>query len=54
MNIVGGIDVIQLSWLAIALAIWYWLVRIGAGLLAKSQGPLGSLGSATLKVIPGG
>lgn len=54
MNIVGGIDILQLLWLASALALVYWGMRIGAGLLAKSEGPVGAVGTAALKVIPGG
>jgi hypothetical protein len=54
MNIVAGVDVLQLIWLALALAVTYWLMRLGAGLLAKSEGPVGNVGAAALKIIPGG
>lgn len=54
MNIVAGIDVIQVLWLAIVLAVTYWLMRLGAGLLASGSGPPAALGQAALKIIPGG
>lgn len=54
MNIVGGIDVLQLLWLSLAIAIAFWAERLLAGLMAKSDGPVGSVGNGLLKIIPGG
>lgn len=54
MNIVGGIDVLQLLWLSAALIAAFWFERLVAGLMAKSGGPVGTVGNALLKVVPGG
>lgn len=54
VNIVGGIDVLQLLWLSLALAVAFWAERLLFGLMAKGDGPLGTVGAAGLKIIPGG
>lgn len=54
LNIVAGVDVLQILWLSLAIALAFWAERLVAGLLARSGGPVGTVGKAALKVIPGG
>ena len=54
MNIVGGIDALQLLWLSLAIAVAFWAERLLAGLMAKADGPIGTAGNGLLKIIPGG